>query len=485
MIFDYLDQGVLIGDSTGRPILANAAAARIFGFQSVDELIAASPDSFTSHIALYDEQADPLCIENVLRATENGDVNGQTAFVLSRSRETGEARWYRVRTRSIPDGSNARTLDISVWEDITERRTAAEHTRLLAAIVATSDDAIVSKTLDGAVTSWNRAAERLYGWSAEEMIGQSIARVVPPDKLEELSAILARLGRGEIVEHHETTRVRRDGTVIDVSVSISPILDADGRVIGAAKIGRNITVRREAERFADAFLADLAHDVNNPLATAQIQAQLLRRRIQRDPSDSVAIENALASVESSIAKVVRRISELSDVTRLRLHGALELALKDVDLVALVSELVQSNPLRDRVIFHSSQPHILGYWDAQRLERVFDNLLSNALKYSEQNCLVEVHLENRDDGAPSTAVVTVTDFGVGIPQSDLPYIFDRFRRGSNVVGRIAGTGIGLTGTRQIVELHGGEISIKSKPGAGTTVRVQLPISSRSHAGKPRR
>jgi PAS domain S-box-containing protein len=475
IVFDHIDQGVIVRNATGQIVFANAAAARIFGLSSADELVSKPLECITTNVRLLDERENPITLERALQPAGDEVADNNSPVVLVRFSENNELRWYRVRVRSTLAGSTHDALEIAVWEDVTERRRAAEPTRLLAAIVATSDDAIVSKRLDGTVTSWNRGAERLFGWTAEEMVGNSIARIVPPDKLEELAHILARLGRGEKVEHHETTRITRSGKLIDVSVSISPILDGNGQVIGAAKIGRDITFRREAERFADAFLADLAHDVNTPLATAKLQTRLLLRRFSNGSLEEQKAVDSLTSVESSIARVSRRIGELSDVSRLRLSGTLELSPAETDLVELVTGVIRSNQLRDRITLTSSPAHLIGYWDAQRLERVFDNLLSNALKYSESQCQVDIQLDTGVDENTRHAVVTVTDFGIGIPDTDLPYVFDRFRRGSNVIGQIAGTGIGLAGARQIIELHGGQIAIASEAGSGTTVTVILPIA----------
>jgi len=474
IILNHIDQGVIVRDTGGQIIFANVTAANIFGYQSADELLATPFPLITQHRALFDNQGNPVELEAILNLVEEDASDEASALVqVRRAAEPGE-RWFRVRVRPVLSESGSDALTVGVWEDVTDRRKAGERNRLLAAIVATSDDAIVSKTLDGTVTSWNLGAERLFGWSAEEMIGQSIARIVPPDKLEELASILARLANGEHIDHYETARITRDGRRLDVSVSISPLLDNEGRVIGAAKIGRDITLRREAERFADAFLADLAHDVNNPLATARLQAQLLRRRLRRGPLEAEKADESLAAVETSIAKVVRRINELSDISRLRLNGKLDLRLTSFDLNDVITNVVQSMQQRDRVAIESASPQLIGTWDAERLERVFDNLVTNALKYSGAETTVTVKLASEQSGDSSRAIVQVIDSGIGIPEVDLPHIFDRFRRGSNVVGRFAGTGIGLAGTRQILELLGGEISIESKTGVGTTVTVRLPF-----------
>jgi PAS domain S-box-containing protein len=481
IILDSIDQGVIVREADGTIIFANIAAARIFGYATVEEFTAVPFQVTARSLSFFDADGTRIEIERLLGPAGAGASDNTSPLVRFCLVTGGEDHWYRIRVRSAQDESGEQPLTVAVWEDVTERRRASDPTRLLAAIVATSDDAIISKTLDGTVTSWNRAAERLYGWSADEMIGQSIARIVPPDKLEELSDILARLATGERIEQHETVRVTRDGRRLDISVSISPILDSDGRVVGAAKIARDITLRREAERFADAFLAGLAHDVNNPLATARLQTQLLQRRLGRGMLDPEKTGDSLAAIEASITKMSRRINELSDISRLRLNGELDLKLERVDLNDVVERVVRSCPQPERVEVRSAASSLIGNWDAERLERVFDNLLTNALKYSGYETEVVIQLSREQLGSEQIAVVTVIDSGVGILEADLPYIFDRFRRGSNVVGRFAGTGIGLAGARQIVQLHEGDIAIESKAGSGTTVTVRLPLEPVSPVG----
>lgn len=475
IILDHVDQGVLVLGADNEITFANKAAAGILGCASVDDLVSASLEDIAQQLALVDDQGRPISLIRLLENIEAGAPELAPLLVGLRAGLGSAYRWFRIRVRPVSGAPESDASLVMVWEDVTERRKASEPMRLLAAIVATSDDAIISKTLDGTVTSWNRAAERLYGWSSEEMVGQSIARIVPPDKLEELAGILARLANGERISHHETVRIAKDGRRIDVSVSISPILDSDGHVVGAAKIARDIRQRREAERFADAFLADLAHDVNNPLAAAKVQTQILRRRLNRKTIDAEQANASIAVIEASIAKVARRVHELSDISRLRLDGELELKLVPIEIGEVIRGVVRSSRQQERIRVLPASLPLGGNWDAERMERVFDNLIANALKYSSSETEVIVEWRRDQNAGGSWVRVTVTDSGVGIPEADLPFIFDRFRRGSNVVGRFVGTGIGLAGTKQVIELHGGEISIESRIGAGTTVTVRLPLA----------
>ena len=162
--------------------------------------------------------------------------------------------------------------------DVSERHRATVDRQRLAAIVESSDDVIIGKTLDGTVTSWNQAAERLYGYTAEEMIGQSIARIFPPERIDELRDFMERLRRGERISHHDAVRIAKDGRRIDISVSVSPITDAAGRIVGAATIAQDISERKRMEAAQRDFLAMVSHDLRSPLTVVRASAQLMQRR---------------------------------------------------------------------------------------------------------------------------------------------------------------------------------------------------------------
>ena len=392
-------------------------------------------------------------------------------------REDGGEVPVLAATSPVRDAAGMVVGALGMFADASDRRRAEERDRALAAIVTTSDDAIVTKTLDGTVTSWNPAAERLYGWIAAEMIGHSIARIVPSDKRQELADILARLRRGERIDHHDTARVTKDGRRLDVSVSISPLVDAAGRVVGASKIARDVTDRKQAESLREEFLASISHDLNNPLAGLKATAQLLLRPLRRgEVPDPARLEQGLVSIDRLAARMAGLIDELFDAARLRAGQPLELAPERVDLVALARhcvELYRAATQDHQLRCVSDVPELVGTWDSARLERVLTNLLSNALKYSPGGGDVEVRVAWEEDAAGSWAILSVRDEGIGIPAADLPHVFDRYRRGSNV-GGLAGTGLGLAGVQQIVDQHGGTVAADSIEERGSTVTVRLPI-----------
>ncbi|HEY2592519.1 MAG TPA: HAMP domain-containing sensor histidine kinase, partial [Chloroflexota bacterium] len=236
--------------------------------------------------------------------------------------------------------------------------------------------------------------------------------------------------------------------------------------------------REQAEaavRARDHFVAVVSHDLRNPLAAINWHLQMVRRRAARGevPSAEQLVER-LDLIEASITALSAQVDELHDASRLQAGHLLELRRRPTDLVALAREstrAVQYTTDTHQVRFESRLQELVGNWDPNRLERVLANLLSNAIKYSPAGGDVLVQVKRSRE----SAVVSVIDWGLGIPPADLPHVFERFRRASNVGGKIAGSGLGLAGARDIIELHGGKIVAKSDEGRGSTFEVLLPIS----------
>jgi len=372
---------------------------------------------------------------------------------------------------------------------------------LLAAIVTSSQDAIASKTLDGIVTSWNSAAERLFGFSAAEMIGQSITKIIPEELQHEEIEILAKLRRGERIERYETTRVRKDGERLDISLTISPVRDSTGTIIGAAKIAHDITARRRAERevaklaaerelfleseraarseaerlshMKDEFLATLSHELRTPLHAIQGWAGLLRERRAR-PED---YERGLETIERNVRLQVQIVNDLLDMSRI-ISGKIHLEVQPVYLHDIVNNAIEAvrqsaaaKAIRIQAILDSRIGLVRG--DPSRLHQVLWNLLSNAVKFTPKGGRIQVVLERVN----SHVEISVEDNGIGIPAEFLPHVFDRFRQADATTSRrYGGLGLGLSIVKNLLELHGGTVRVKS-PGEnqGSTFIVSLPIS----------
>ena len=358
----------------------------------------------------------------------------------------------------------------------------------LAAIVDSSDDAIVGKTLRGIVTSWNQGATRIFGYTADEMIGQPITVLFPPDRLHEEDEFLRRISRGERVEHFETIRVRKDGEQIHVSVTLSPVRDDNGTVIGASKIARDITekmklvlkeraARQEAEaanRVKDEFLATLSHELRTPLNAIFGWVRML----QTGALEPAKQEHALRVISRNCQAQLTLINDLLDMSRI-VTGRVALKVATLymnDLIDAAVEAIRPTAAEKGVtvdlVYEPDAPAVIG--DAERLQQVVWNLLTNAVKFTEPGGRIAVRLYQ----AGSKVNVTIVDDGIGIDPAVLPHVFDRFRQeDSSTSRRHGGLGLGLAIVRHFVELHGGTVRAWSEGrGQGATFTVSLPVAA---------
>lgn len=229
----------------------------------------------------------------------------------------------------------------------------------------------------------------------------------------------------------------------------------------------------------DSLLAMVSHDLKNPLQIIISQTELLRRRIARGHTLPEQLSVHLAAVDANTQKMVRQIDGLLDLTRLQAGHRIALQRESVDLVGLVQQLLDEHqPTTDRhqLVLTTTLPELIGWWDRERLERAVANLLGNAIKYSPGGGAITVHIARSQDASGGQASVAVQDQGIGIPAAELPQLFERFRRASNVIQDFAGTGVGLASARWIVEEHGGTIGVMSEDGAGSTFTIHLPLQA---------
>src|SRR6185503_14759202 len=352
-----------------------------------------------------------------------------------------------------------------------------------------SNDAIISKSLEGIIQSWNAAAERLFGYTAEQAVGRHISLVIPTERIAEEDQIIAKLRAGQRIEHFETERVRSNGERLTVSLTISPIKDGSGNVIGASKIVRDVSERKRAEsdlrrlatdlsnadRRKNEFLATLAHELRNPLAPMSNMLEVLKRA----GDDREVLKRAHDTIERQLGQMVRLVDDLLDLNRIT-HDRLELRRSEVELSSVIQQAVEvACPLidaagHDLTVELPDEPIYLNA-DRARLAQVFGNLLNNSSKYTKANGRISVSAKRVDD----EVVVTVKDNGAGIPQDKLDSIFDMFMQVDLTAERSqGGLGIGLTLVKRLTEMHGGSIEAKSAgEGEGSEFIVHLPILNR--------
>jgi PAS domain S-box-containing protein len=372
---------------------------------------------------------------------------------------------------------------------------------LLAAVVESSDDAIITKTLDGTITSWNASASRLLGYTAAEIIGQPITTFIPPDRWEEERDIIQNLRAGKRIEHYETVRVTKDGRLIDVALTISPVRDQTGQIVGASKILRDITDRKrierelqellaerdeilESERAArgqaerlssskDEFLALLSHELRTPLNAILGWTEIL----QRGPATPADYTKGLAVIKRNVRAQAQLVDDLLDMSRI-ISGQMRFDVQPVMPYAFVQAAIESaRPAADargvrlEAILDPAAGPVSA--DANRLQQVVWNLISNAIKFTLRGGHVQVTLERIN----SHIEICVADSGIGIQPDFLPHIFERFRQADATTTRKhGGLGLGLSIVKHIVELHGGTVEANSDgEGQGAVFRVKLPLA----------
>ncbi len=406
-------------------------------------------------------------------------------------RPDGEYRW--VLSSGRPRFHSARTFEGFAGSviDINERKQEAQASAVLSAIIDSSDDAIISKDLNGVIRSWNQGAERLFGYTAAETIGQSIVMLIPPDRLEEEPKILERLQRGERVDHFETIRVRKDGSRLNISLTISPVKDADGRIVGASKIARDITERvrqEQALQEANAALqranADLeqfaysaSHDLQEPLRMVTAFSQLLQEKFG-DKLGPTGDEYIGHTVQGAL-RMERLLRDLRTYTQV--STASHEAIQEID----AGEVLQKTLLGLEVAINDSGASISNTalprvrMHEFELELVFQNLIGNAIRYrSEMPPCVHISAERQGE----LWTFSVKDNGIGIEPQFREQIFGIFKR-LHSTAKYPGTGMGLAICQRIIERAGGRIWVESEPGKGSTFFFTIPCGKNTERSGP--
>ena len=356
-LLDALPAAIYTTDAEGKITYYNQAAADLWGHRP--EL---GSSQWCGSWRLFWPDGRPLPHDQcpmAITLKEGRAVRGVEAIA---ERPDGTRVHFVPYPTPLRDSSGRITGAINLLMDVTERRKTEVETARLAAIVASSDDAIVSKTLEGRITSWNSGATRIFGYSASEMIGQPITKIIPPELHVQEEEILRRLRLGDYIEHFETTRIAKDGRRINMSITVSPLHDKSGRIIGASKIGRDITERKQAEKLQRLLIDELNHRVKNTLATVQaIARQSLRRA--RSPSDFV---------DSFTGRVQALASAHTLLTQNTFHGA--------QIMDLVREQVMLGAPEDGRVACSGPLLVLDAQMALHLALVLHELATNARKY---------------------------------------------------------------------------------------------------------
>ncbi|MDQ3043704.1 MAG: PAS domain-containing protein [Chloroflexota bacterium] len=363
-----------------------------------------------------------------------------------------------------------------------ERARADADRRNFSALIENSGDCIGMATLTGQALYLNAAGCQLIGITPRQLVGSSIAALYTQEtwsllRKVALPVVLAGeqwIGEGQL-RHAQT------GEPIDIEMTIFTVREpVSGESLYLAAVQRDIRERRRLERLQQDFIAVASHDLKNPLGLIKGQAQILRRHLARTEKAEIDRDRVIAglrTIDATTERMTALLDELLDVAALQTGQSLELRRLPVDLVALVRQCAgeyQRTAERHVIRVETDLSTLVGSWDVRRLERVVANLLTNAIKFSPAGGDIALHVAREESSDQPWAVLTVVDRGIGIPAADLSRVFARYQRGTNVVG-IAGTGIGLAGARQIVERHGGALTVTSEPGQGSTFTVRLPLA----------
>jgi len=362
---------------------------------------------------------------------------------------------------------------------------------LLESIINFSEDAIISKTLDGIVTSWNPGAEKIFGYNTAEMIGKHISVLIPADRMGEELEITTKIKNGDRIEHYETERIKKNGTIIYISLTVSPLKDAQGIIVGASKIARDITDRKQAEdninklnhsleqkilertamleavnKELESFSYSVAHDLRAPLRIINGYAGILRSKYKDSlNADDDRITNVIIS---NTLRMGNLIDELLNLARI---GKKELAREHTDMNDLLQIVIaEQTELASRPVQFTIEPLLPVVCDSSLVRQVWTNFISNAIKYSANNEAPSVDIRStRKDGS---IIYSVKDNGVGFDMQYYHKLFGVFQR-LHKQSEFEGIGVGLALIQRIITKHNGRVWAESEPGKGATFHFSLP------------
>ncbi len=473
-IVNSSDDPIISKDLNGIIITWNEAAERVFGYRA-DEIVGQSILRLFPPELQHEEEE----ILSKLRAGQRIEH-----YETTRLKSNGERISVSVTISPIRDETGKVIAASKIARDISDRRQNDELHFRLAAIVDSADDAIISKDLNGIVRSWNAGACRMFGYTAEEMIGQSILKIVPDELRYEEDEILRKLRSGERIDHYETVRQKKNNETIEVSVTISPIRDSSGKVIGASKIARDISDRKrveglliQSEKLAATgrMAAAVAHEINNPLESLVNLIFLARQDSAVDSKTYrylLTAEEELERVSHLARQTLGYYRDTGSPAKVYVHSLIEnvLTVYNAKFVSAgISVDTQFNDLQKVVVSRGE------------MIQVFSNIIANAVDAMRQGGALHITTRNLLASSGDGLQIVVQDNGTGILQEHLARIFEPFFTTKGDLG----SGIGLWVAKQLVERRGGQISVASsteKGKSGTTITIFIPFASpASHTG----
>jgi PAS domain S-box-containing protein len=389
---------------------------------------------------------------------------------VSLERKSAGLDHFMVHLVPLKNGFNEVEAGLIIALDITDIKEAEEKSAKLAAIIESSDDAIISKTLESVITSWNESAERIFGYKADEIIGETIYKLIPEDRKDEEPRILSQLKGGERVEHFETQRMTKDGRLIDVSITVSPVKDKQGNIIGLSKIARDITERKKDDVRKNDFIGMVSHELKTPLTSLNAILQVANAKLKN--SEDKFLSGAMYKANAQVKRMSAMINGFLNISRLE-SGKILIEKSTFDMEEMIQEVIDETNLTgsSHSINFTPGNGIEVYADAGKINSVISNLISNAIKYSSRGQQVNVGCVVSE----GKVVVSIADKGIGIEAKDAEKIFERYYRvEANHTQHISGFGIGLYLSAEIIKRHGGDIWVESEIGKGSTFYFSLPL-----------
>jgi PAS domain S-box-containing protein len=459
------DDAIISKDLKGIITTWNEGARRIFGYTE-DEMVGQSILRLIPEELHYEE-------EQILAKLRAGVPIEHHETV--RMRKSGERFPISLSISPIRDNGGNIIGGSKIARDISDRRRADDSRFRLAAIVDSADDAIISKDLKGIIKTWNEGARRLFGYADEEMIGQSILRLIPTELHYEEDEILSKLRAGEKIEHYETTRLNKSGEALDVSVTISPIRNRAGEIVGASKIARSIAERKKMEKkliqseqlaATGRMAATIAHEINNPLASVMNLIFLARQ----DGATSEEVREYLATAERELDRVshiarqtLGYYRDAASPKEIYLHDAME------NVLSIYRQKLIDHRIRVDSKFNDLRK--ISVYSGEIIQ-IFSNLISNAIDAMPYGGTLSISIAQTMKLEGDRVQIVIGDTGCGIRRENLEKVFEPF---FTTKGNL-GTGIGLWVSKQLVERHGGHISISSSTepkDSGTIITISLP------------
>ncbi len=474
-IIDSSDDAIVAKTLDGVITAWNRSAQRIFGFTP--------EEAVGQHISIIipeDRQDEEFVILGKVKAGQRVDH-----FETIRRAKDGTLVDISLTVSPIRDDDGRIIGASKVARDIRIVKEAERQSAYLAAIVDSSDDAIISKNLDGMITSWNQGAERIFGYTPDEAVGKHITLIVPPNLIDEEYAILARVKFGERIDHFETLRRARNGDLLDISLTVSPIRDGSGRIVGASKVARNITEQKravkelaETNQRKDEFLANMSHELRTPLNAIIGLTHLVTRTETLTPKG----QQFLTMIGQSSDNLLSLINDLLDFSKAE-AGSFQFENIEFNLPELIERTVV---LQDAIVRAKSLDLKVSYigdlcdryvGDPLRIQQILTNLLANAIKFTEKGGIeIRVALKSEEAGQ-SRLAFEVSDTGIGIPTDKLPLVFDKFIQADASTARThGGSGLGLSICRALAEAMNGCISVVSSHGLGSTFTVEIVLTN---------